>query len=32
MVTTEGEKDVMDNLQRKARAADRMFCWAWSQR
>ena len=25
MVTTEGEKDVMDNLQRKARAADRMF-------
>ncbi len=25
MVTTEGEKDIMANLQRKARAADRMF-------
>lgn len=25
MVTTEGEKDVMANLQRKAKAADRMF-------
>lgn len=25
MVTTEGEKDVMENLQRKARAADHMF-------